>query len=159
METVLEPFMELLREIYIGTNSERSWVIDHKPGYGFTAAVKQLSAEQASTPIVPGGSTIAAHTEHLRWSLYFALEFFEGKTPSSKWEESWTVREVNDAQWEQLQQDLLVAYDKLRNAILSVKDWSNKFFVTGTLALLPHAAYHLGAVKQLIIFVNSHPHQ
>lgn len=154
METVLKPFLEILKEIYIRSDAERTWVIDHKPGYGFTAAIQQLSAEQASTPIVPGGSTIAGHTEHLRWSLYFALEFYEGKRPSSKWEESWTVREVDEEQWRKLQQDLLVAYEKLTNAIQSVKDWSNEYLVAGTLALLPHAAYHLGAVKQLIIAVS-----
>lgn len=154
METIIKPFLDILREIYIGTEGQQSWVIDAKPGDGFTAAIHQLSAEQASTPIVPGGSTIAAHTEHLRWSLYFALEFFEGRTPSSKWEESWKIRAVNQEQWEQLQQDLLQAYSKLNNAVASVKDWSNDYLVKGTLALLPHAAYHLGAVKQLMTFVR-----
>lgn len=151
METVLRSFMDILNEIYISSDPEQTWVIDHKPGYGFTAVIKQLSAEQASTPILPGGSTIAAHTEHLRWSLYFALEFFEGRTPSPKWEESWTIREVDELQWEKLQQDLLEAYHKVRHALLLVKDWSNPFLLKGTLALLPHAAYHLGAIKQLMI--------
>jgi hypothetical protein len=155
METVLKPFLEILREIYIGKIAEHTWVIDPQPGEGFTAAIHQLSAAQASTPIVPGGTTIAAHTEHLRWSLYFALEFFEGRTPSSKWEESWRIREVDQQQWEKLQQDLREAYDKVNNAVASVKDWSNDFLVQGTLALLPHAAYHLGAVKQLITFVRN----
>ena len=154
METVLKPFLDIFREVYIGKEGEHTWVIDAQPGHGFTAAIHELSAAQASTPLVPGGTTIAAHTEHLRWSLYFALEFFEGRTPSSKWEESWKVREVDQQQWEQLQQDLLVAYDKVQHAVESVKDWSNEFLVTGTLALLPHAAYHLGAVKQLITFVK-----
>lgn len=151
METVLKPFLKLLREIYIGSENEEVWIIDGKPGHGFTAAIKALTAEEASTPLVAGGSTVAAHTEHLRWSLRFAMEFYKRKQPSGNWEESWKVHEVNEEQWEQLQLALLVAYQELIYALKEVKDWSDTLLLTGTLALLPHAAYHLGAVKQLII--------
>ncbi|ACU63572.1 DinB family protein [Chitinophaga pinensis] len=156
MESILKPFLDLLHELYIGTGGEHSWVIDAKPGQGFTAAVKTINAQQASTPIVEGGSTIAAHTEHLRWSIYFALAFFKGKKPEGNWEESWQIREVDEAEWTKLQQDLLEAYDKLVVAIKGVTDWSNPFFVQGVLALVPHAAYHLGAVKQQLTFVQAH---
>ncbi len=151
METVFKPFLKLLREIYIGSENEEVWIIDGKPGHGFTAAIKELSAEEASTPLIEGGSTIAAHTEHLRWSLRFAMEFYEGAQPSGDWADSWKIHEVNEAQWEQLQLALLVAYQELIYALKEVKDWSDPLLITGTLALLPHAAYHLGAVKQLVI--------
>lgn len=151
METVLKPFLKLLREIYIGSENEEVWIIDGKPGHGFTAAIKEVTAAEASTPLVTGGSTIAAHTEHLRWSLGFAMEFYKGAQPSGNWEESWKIHEVNEEQWEQLQLALLVAYQELIYALKEVKDWSDPLLLTGTLALLPHAAYHLGAVKQLII--------
>lgn len=155
MESILKPLLDLLHELYIGTSGEQSWVIDRKPGQGFTAAIKTISAQQASTPIVEGGSTIAAHTEHLRWSIYFALEFFKGKKPEGNWEESWKIRQVDEAQWTKLQQDLLEAYEKLVVAIKGVTDWSNPFFVQGVLALVPHAAYHLGAVKQQLTVVQA----
>ncbi|WP_316810020.1 hypothetical protein [Pedobacter heparinus] len=151
MEAILKPFLELLREIYIGSETSEVWIIDGKPGHGLTATAKELTAEQASKPLVKGGTTVAAHTEHLRWSLEFAMEFYKGKQPSGNWVESWKVKEVNEEEWEQLQLALLVAYQKVIYSIKEVKDWSNPALVTGTLALLPHAAYHLGAVKQLII--------
>ncbi|TDQ08234.1 hypothetical protein [Pedobacter metabolipauper] len=154
METTINPLLELLEELYIGSNDAPTWVIDRKPGYGFTAAVKTLTSEQASTPLVDGGSTVAAHTEHLRWSIYYALEFFKGQMPSWDWKESWNIREVNDNQWEKLQNDLLVGYHLLKQAIAGTKDWSNPHLLKGTIALLPHAAYHLGAIKQLIIAVK-----
>ncbi|MBW8684803.1 DinB family protein [Chitinophaga rhizophila] len=154
MQAILTPFLDILREVYIGTQGEHSWVIDPKPGQGFTAATAAIDARQASTPIIEGGSTIAAHTEHLRWSIYFALEFFAGRKPTGNWEESWRIRQVDDQQWQQLQQDLRAAYDKLRTTIEGVNDWSEPMLVQGTLALLPHAAYHLGAVKQLLTYVQ-----
>jgi len=154
MEAILKPVLELLHEIYIGPTEGHPWVIDVKPGHGFTAAIKTIDAKKASTPLVPGGTTIAAHTEHLRWSIYFALEFYKGNKPTGNWEESWIVREVDEAQWQQLQQDLLDAYEKLVAAIRGVTDWSNPFLVQGTLAMVPHAAYHLGAIKQQLTYVN-----
>lgn len=156
METVFKPFLKLLREVYIGSETAEVWIIERKPGHGFTAAIKDLTAKEASTPLVAGGSTIAAHTEHLRWSLKFAMGFYKGAEASGNWEESWTVTEVNQEEWEQLQLALLVAYQELIYALKDVVDWSNELLLTGTLALLPHAAYHLGAVKQLITAVKGH---
>jgi hypothetical protein len=154
MENSIKGLLELLQELYVGVHNSPSWVIDAKPGHGFTAAIETISAEQASTPIVKGGSTIAAHTEHLRWSLYFALEFYKGNRPSSDWETSWKVSEVNEVQWLELQQGLLEAYLLILEAISKVEDWSDENLLKGTLALLPHAAYHLGAVKQMMLVVK-----
>lgn len=151
METIISSLLELLDELYVGPASNYTWVIDRYPGHGFTKAIEQIDAEQASTPIVEGGSTIAAHTEHLRWSIRVALEFFDGKMPSPDWTESWRIHIVNDEEWQKLQQDLLSAYNDLRTAITERKDWTDQQFRQGTLALVPHAAYHLGAIKQLII--------
>ncbi|QHS60029.1 hypothetical protein [Chitinophaga agri] len=149
METVLKPLLELLQEVYIGT-TEHSWVIDAKPGHGFSAAIATINAQQASTPLVEGGTTVASHTEHLRWSIYFALKFYQGEKPVGNWEESWEVHAVDEEQWARLQRDLREAYEQLILAIKGVKDWSNPQLVQGTLAMLPHAAYHLGAVKQML---------
>ncbi|RQO73986.1 hypothetical protein DBR43_00840 [Pedobacter sp. KBW06] len=154
MEDSIKGLLDLLQELYVRTHNEQSWVIDATPGHGFTAAIETISAEQASTRIVKGGSTIASHTEHLRWSLCFALEFYKGNTPPDDWGTSWKISEVNESQWIELQQDLLEAYLLVREAIAEVKDWSNPDLWKGTLALLPHAAYHLGAVKQIMLVVK-----
>lgn len=154
METMLAPMLDILHELYIGTEDESTWVIDAKPGYGFTRTIKTVTAQEASTPIVNGGSTIAAHTYHLKWSINFALEFYSGNQPDGNWPESWKVRKVNDAEWAALQQELLDSYHTLKDTIAAVKDWSNPFLIKGTIALLPHAAYHLGAIKQLLLVVK-----
>ncbi|PWV53522.1 hypothetical protein [Chitinophaga sp. S165] len=154
METMILPLLDILNELYIGTENDESWVIDAKPGHGFTRAIKTMSAKDASTPIVDGGSTIAAHTYHLKWSLDFAMEFYKGNQPTGNWPESWRIKEVNEAEWADLQQELLNSYHNIRDAVTAVKDWSNPYLLKGTISLLPHAAYHLGAVKQLMLAVN-----
>lgn len=151
MEEIISSLLELLDELYVGSEGKQTWVIDQDPGHGVSRAIEQIEALQASMPIVEGGSTIAAHTEHLRWSIQLALEYFDGKMPSPDWSESWRIHKVNDQEWQKLQQDLLKSYKDLRIAVAERKDWSNQQFRQGTLALLPHVAYHLGAIKQLII--------
>ena len=151
MENAIKPLLDILHELYIGTDKEHSWVIDRKPGHGLSRTIKELSAEEASKPLVDGGTTVASHTEHLRWSLVYALQFFAGKKPEGDWKDSWTVHQVNETEWKKLQQDLLDAYEKVKAAINDTNDWSAPNFLQGTLALAPHAAYHLGAVKQLVI--------
>ncbi|TCC93658.1 hypothetical protein EZ428_02495 [Pedobacter frigiditerrae] len=151
MEAIISSLLNLLEELYVGSTGNETWVIDQKPGYGFSKTIDQVDAKQASTSTVQGGSTIAAHTEHLRWSIRVALEFFNGKMPSPDWAESWKVKQVNEEEWKKLQQDLLKAYQDLKNGIAERKDWSSEQFNQGVLALVPHAAYHLGAIRQLII--------
>lgn len=154
MESILTPFLELLHEVYLGTEGQHTFVIDNNPGNALLPAIKKLSASDASTPSHQGGTTVAAHTGHLVWSINFALEFFKGNVPKSNWEESWTRISVNETEWKQLQDELASAVEQLTDAIKSAKDWSNPVFLKGTLALLPHASYHLGAIKQLILAVK-----
>jgi len=153
MDQIMKPFFELMQEIYIGAEGKPTFVIDNNPGHGILETVKKMSAKQASTPSHKGGTTIAAHTGHLKWALDYAMEFYEGKTPHRDWKESWTRMEVDEQQWKQLQGELLEAYHKLVQAIGNVKDWSDPNLLKGTLALLPHASYHLGAIRQLILLV------
>jgi hypothetical protein len=155
MEPTIQPFLALLREIYIGGEGNDTFVIDRDPGYGVISAVKTISADDASTPSHDGGTTIAAHTGHLKWSLDYALEFYKGKIPEGwNWDDSWTRFNVNEEEWEKLQHELEASYERLVTVINSVTDWSNDLLLKGTLALLPHASYHLGAIKQLMLTIK-----
>lgn len=151
---MIQPLLGLLREVYIGAEGNHTFVIDNAPGNGILSSIKSLSAKDASTPTHHGGTTVAAHTHHLKWSLDYAMEFFKGKMPQWNWDDSWTVFNVNEKEWSRLQDELKENFDKIEAAIKEVKDWSNGNFLKGTLALLPHASYHLGAIKQLILAVK-----
>jgi hypothetical protein len=62
---------------------------------------------------------------------------------------------VNENEWRALQRQLTDACKQVREAVFSNTDWSNPMLSKGTLALIPHAAYHLGAIKQLLLSVKS----
>lgn len=143
--------LDLFAEAYQGPAEEWTWFVTHgDPNAGLFGTLAQLTAEEASTPAIEGGHTIAAHTEHLRWSLAFANTFYRGEVPEQNWEESWAVQRVDEEQWQGLQAALREQYDTLYEAIGQHSDGSDEMFLRGTIATIPHAAYHLGAIRQLV---------
>lgn len=149
-EHVIGVLLELFSEAYDGPSKPYSWFTESRPGSGLFGTVAGLSATEASTPVRPGGTTIAAHLEHLRWSLALANAYVRGEEPKPNWKESWLVHEVDQAAWDRLQADLRQEYDTLTRGIAAATDWFDPMFLTGTMALVPHAAYHLGAIRQMI---------
>ena len=115
----------------------------------------KMNAEEVSTPIIKKGTTIAAHVEHLRWSLNMANSFTNGENPAMNWSESWQVRHVNSDEWELLVQELWREFNLLIQTLSSGIRWASDEQLGEVLALVPHAAYHLGAIRQMILIVKA----
>jgi hypothetical protein len=144
-----DTLLELLSEAYTGPNHAHTWFIGNEPGSGLFGTLEGLSAEDASR-VQSHGSTVAAHTEHLRWSLAHANAFARGETPAEGWDESWSLRVVDAAAWDELRAALRREFDTLLEAIKQQQDFSDPQMPTGIMALVPHAAYHLGAIRQMV---------
>lgn len=156
MDRFHQAVLDLFAEAYQGPAEKWTWFVTHgDPNAGVLGTLAQLTAKEASAPATEGRHTIAAHTEHLRWSLAFANTYFRGEVPEQNWEESWAVQTVDDEQWQRLQAELRQQYGTLRQAIQKHSDWSDEMFLRGTLATIPHAAYHLGAIRQLVRIVKA----
>ena len=140
---------DLFSEAYAGPNHDYTWFIDNKPDSGLLGTLSGLSAEDASRPS-PTGSTIAGHAEHLRWSLAITNAMVRGEDPEQDWAESWRVTEVDEGTWDTLRADLKLEYETLHAGMAQQEDFSDPQMLTGALALVPHAAYHLGAIRQLV---------
>ncbi len=139
--------LELFSEAYEGKKHAYTWFIGDE---GLFQTLEKLSAEDASRER-PSGATVAAHAEHLRWSLALANQYVRGEQPESNWAESWTLKTVDAEGWEKLRADLRREYDTLHAALARQEDFSDPRTLTGTLALAPHAAYHLGAIRQMVL--------
>ena len=72
-----------------------------------------------------------------------------GETFEGKWKESWRLLTVDDASWDALRNELRVEFEMLAQGLQAQTDLPEQY-LTGTLALLPHAAYHLGTIRQMI---------
>src|SRR5689334_9725841 len=74
---------------------------------GLLRSLDKLTAREASTS-VPGGATIAAHVDHLRYGLSLMNRWTAGENPfgSSDWEASWRIATVSDAEWQEIRNGL-----------------------------------------------------
>jgi hypothetical protein len=135
----------LLQEAYEGADS--SFFSDAEKG-GLLGTLEHLSVEQASQPSVAGGLSIAAHAEHLRWSLANLNATTRGAAWNPNWSESWVVREVDQAAWDALRSGLRQEYETTRETMRSLDPAHLEgMMFTGIVATIAHGAYHLGAIR------------
>jgi NAD(P)H-dependent FMN reductase len=146
-ETFKASLLELLSEAYLGKTKDYTWFTGEQGVFG---TLDGVSAEAASRSL--GGASVAAHAEHLRWSLAMANAFARGEEPQADWSESWSVDRVDTEAWERLRAELRREFETLM-AALEQRDLStfDAATLTGILALAPHAAYHLGAMRQMVL--------
>jgi hypothetical protein len=147
----IQSFLDLFDELIIGSTKEPTWVIDGGSDGGLLGTVAKVNAREASEPVNQHDATIAGHTEHVRWALEYALTLLEGKKPAKGWSASWSVTSIGEKEWNSLQKKLREAYQRLRDHVSKRTDWPAADQMTGLLSVLPHTAYHLGAVRQMVI--------
>ncbi len=146
--------VELLTEAYVGPPDANSptWFNDNDPNAGIfgqirsvTAAEASLSADKTGNP----GTTVASHIEHLRWSLANANGAMNGEPYQSNWKASWTVTAVNEQDWNELRQQLHTEFEAICASILKQEQLAGEY-LNGLMALVPHAAYHLATIRQIL---------
>lgn len=144
-QTFVEMICNLLNEAYEG--SSPTWFSDRDTG--LLPTLKSVSAQTASS-IINDGTSIAAHTEHLRWALEKINAKMRGAPPNMNWSESWTVQSVSKSEWATLLEQLQLEYETLISNMPANPDLNDNMCVTSGIALVAHAAYHLGAIRQML---------
>jgi hypothetical protein len=143
----------LLSEAYAGPpDPSGTWFVDNAPDAGILGVLAGVHAVEASASVDGSGqpgSTIAAHVEHLRWSLANVNATLRGAAYNPNWSESWNLHNADEHAWEQLRQDLRAEYAALA-AELPRQHQLEGEYLNGVLALVPHAAYHLGVIRQML---------
>jgi hypothetical protein len=152
VKEVIQSITTLFSEAYAGpADPSSTWFIDNEPDAGILGLIAGVSTKEASwsTDLNQPGTTIAAHVEHLRWSLANANGALQGKPYQGKWSESWNTLAANEKAWERLRSDLRQEFELLRENLQKQTDLTGNE-LTGVMALIPHAAYHLGTIRQQI---------
>ncbi|MCA9838492.1 MAG: DinB family protein [Trueperaceae bacterium] len=114
---------------------------------GFFDSIDQLSAEDASRQVIPGGTTIVAQVYHSLFYLQVLERYMQGHKEKANWDESWQVRELDEAGWSELKTKLKTAYQRIRDYFKTQDDWEQ--LETG-FPIVIHTAYHLGAIRQML---------
>jgi hypothetical protein len=138
----------LLSEVLNGPAAEAYFL---NPGdRGLLASLDTLTAEMASAR--PGDrSSVASHVDHLRYGLHLMNRFAQGeKNPwaDANWGESWTRQHVTDEQWRTLRADLAMEARAWLQVMKQLPAWDESSMASAV-SIIPHLAYHLGAIRQL----------
>lgn len=154
-----QSLVELLKEAYKGpvTANSPTWFNDNDPNAGIFGQIAPLTAELASKSADGSGkpgTTIASHIEHLRWSLANVNASLHGEEYNSNWKESWTVITVDNASWLKLGQSLQAELYAVCEALPQQQTLPGEY-LNGLISLVPHAAYHLATIRQIIERVSS----
>jgi len=120
---------------------------------GLLGTVNTLSAEVASAGRTPEQSTIASHCAHVLFILRLFDAYEQGQTPEADWEGSWSTRVVDDAAWQALRGEVQAAYDSVV-ARLQTRDTWPEPAVAASMVLLAHCAYHVGEIRQRLLWVT-----
>jgi hypothetical protein len=136
-----------------------SWITDGPPESALLATLGSLTAEQAFAAPAPGHKSIAAHVEHLRFTLDVTSVRLRGENPTPDWASSFNVPAASAAAWEALKREVDRAYRQVLGLLqerraMPVADWP-PIFVAGLAAATAHNAYHLGAIRQMALVVRT----
>jgi hypothetical protein len=138
----------LLSELVDGTPPTGGYMLN-KNDVGLLRVLERLSAAEAST-IVNGGSSIAAHVDHVTYGISLMNRWAAGENPwrSADWAASWRRPSVTDEGWEKSRRALA---DQLQRWLVVVKEPREveEIELTGMISTIAHLAYHLGAIRQM----------
>ena len=144
----------LLRETLMRADTQYAYLLN--PGDpGLVETLKLLSAETASKSPGPGRKPIASHANHVLYGIELAnraLGGEQGVYESADWKVAWELKSVSEEQWRDLVNRLVQQTKLLIEQISLPREW-NEITLTGSFSIAAHTAYHLGAIRQLVLDV------
>ena len=123
---------------------------------GLLDIIDGLTAEQASTRL-PNCSSIVAHTRHTLAYIESDLDAIRGGQGLTDWEETWSIQEMDEAEWQALRADLRNKSGEWIGLINANPNWEDSLWMRGAIGSAAHAAYHLGAIRQLSANLINYP--
>lgn len=138
----------LLSELVDGAPITGAYVLN-RGDQGLLRSLDRLSAEAAST-VSGGGSSIAAHVDHLRYGLSLMNRWASGEDPFSDadWGVSWRRTTVGEAEWADLRADLRNEAHRWLQALRRSREL-DEVELSGVIGSVVHLAYHIGAIRQM----------
>jgi hypothetical protein len=116
---------------------------------GVLTALEGVSATRASRSPGPGRTTVAAHAEHVRFTLRVVNAWVRGQQPEIDWADSWTVSSVTDAEWDALRADIRREFELMLEGVQGRAAWRARGLEM-LINNIAHTAYHAGAIRQIL---------
>lgn len=142
--------MLLFRECFEGRpeGQQYTWFVEGREG--IFDALESTGADVASVKPSLECSSIAAHAFHIRYTLRGANAYLGGPPQEGDWESSWAKQEVDEEEWTELKRDIRYQYEFFVDACEKAGEFDDPDTAIGFAAQLPHMAFHLGAIRQIM---------
>ena len=141
----------MLTELFDGPPGQEAYVLN--PGDpGLLRQLDTIDASTASTPFIPGRTTIAAHVDHVQFGLAILIRWFAGDAnpwAGADFNASWKRPVVSEDQWRNLRDALRNDAAAWRKAVDARANWDN-VAASAALSTAAHTAYHIGAIRQIL---------
>ena len=148
----LGALLKLLTEIFDGPPGNEAYLLN--PGDpGLLQQLDSISAETASARPMPGKTTIASHVDHVHYGFSLLNRWAAGEAnpfASAEWDASWQRTTVTSDQWQALRHNLREAASTWRSHVAARTEWDD-VSAAGALSSAAHTAYHLGAIRQILV--------
>jgi hypothetical protein len=146
---------KLLVEIFDGPPGKEAYILN--PGDpGLITLLEELDARSAGTPPGAGRKAIAAHADHVRYGLALLNRWIAGEAnpwADADWEASWRVTIASEDEWRSLCAELRREAETWQRHFAAREAW-DEITAAGALSSLAHTAYHLGAIRQILLTVR-----
>lgn len=111
-----------------------------------------ISAAEASIPVGGKCATLAAQVKHVAFYLDVVEQSVRDPNfPPADWGEIWrTVHGVTAEEWEAIQAELRLSYNRIAALIVEAPAWPGEAEIGSAIAVVVHTAYHLGEIRQAL---------
>ncbi|HEY3330606.1 MAG TPA: DinB family protein [Capsulimonadaceae bacterium] len=137
----------------LAAGADGTWFV--QAGEAFFETLDRLDASQASLAVAPGVNTIAAHVIHTAYYIELAIAVFNGNELPGDWPGSWKKQTVTEGEWAEVKATLHERVSSFLQTLDAVDLAAGPYLQADAIANAAHAAYHLGAVRQLYLIVTS----
>lgn len=117
-------------------------------GTSFFETLADITPQEANIPISQQSASLAAQVQH---TAFYIEALPHGlatnwSTPID-WDETWQLEPVDATSWQLLVDRLHTSYDWVTEFVEHTSNW-NEEYIGVAFALIGHAAYHLGEIRQ-----------
>lgn len=137
-----------LKMALFGDETQQGWY------NGLLRALDGVNAARASRSPGPGRTTVAAHAEHIRFTLQVVNAWGRGEQPEVDWTDSWTRSSLTESEWDALRADLRLEFETMLTGVQGREAWREQGLQT-MINNIAHTAYHAGAIRQLLKLENT----
>lgn len=137
-----------ITEILYGTTTGAEGTTFIEGDQALIATLQSLTAEQASTQIIPNTNSVVAHLIHTNAYLQNGINSFLDQGSEIDWPATWHKQSATEDEY-QSEITQLKSLAAQFSDLVGTADLSNIWVHVEANANLIHTAYHLGAIRQL----------